>query len=124
MAKKRSEETILLLDKIIHGLQEKKAHDIVQINIGKGENSVADYFIICHGTSKTQVNAITDSVEEIVRKEIGEKPWHIEGKENSEWILMDYVNIIVHIFEEGKRTFFKLEELWGDFELQAIKENY
>ena len=123
MAKKSSEETKQLLEKIIHGLQEKKAHDIVQINIGEGKNSVADYFVICHGTSKTQVNAIYDSVEEIVRKDIGEKPWHFEGKENSEWILIDYVSIVVHIFEEDKRSFFKLEELWGDFELQAITEN-
>ena len=120
MVKKSSEETKQLLEKIIYGLQEKKAHEIVQINLGKGENSVADYFVICHGTSKTQVNAITESVEEVVRKEIGEKPVHIEGKENAEWILMDYFNIIVHIFEQDKRTFFKLEELWGDFELQDI----
>jgi len=120
MVKKSSEKTKQLLNKIIFGMQEKKAHDIVQINIGKGENSIADYFVICHGTSKIQVSAITDSVEEIVRKEIGDKPVHIEGKENSEWILMDYFNIVVHIFEQDKRAFFKLEDLWGDFELQAI----
>lgn len=78
------------------------------------KNSIADYFVICSGNSDTQVEALKDSVDELIYKKAGENPWRVEGLENKEWILMDYVNVVVHVFQKKKREFYGLEELWGD----------
>jgi len=85
-------------------------------------NAVSRYFVICHGTSRTQVEAIADSVENLVRKANGSKPWHKEGYENAEWILLDYVDVVVHIFQDQTRSFYKLEELWADAVISRYDE--
>ena len=110
-----------LINAIISGMQEKKAEEIVSMNLLKLNNSVCDYFIICHGNSNTQVNAIADSVEEEVRKNTGEKAWQKEGTGNSEWVLLDYVNIVVHIFQKETRTFYNIEYLWADALITQIE---
>lgn len=111
-----------LKDAIINGMQEKKANKITVLDLRKLKSAMADYFIICHATSDKQVNAIADSVEEIVRKQTGEKPWHVEGSEQSDWILLDYFDIVVHVFKEEMRDFYAIEELWGDADISVIAE--
>ncbi|MGB0522331.1 MAG: ribosome silencing factor [Flammeovirgaceae bacterium] len=98
----------------VEGMQEKKAVDIRLMDLREIKNSIADYFVICSGNSDTQVEAIKDSVDEFIFKKFGENPWKVEGTQNKEWILMDYVNVVVHIFQKKKREFYGLEELWGD----------
>lgn len=110
-----------LKDAIVDGMLEKKAHKVTILDLRKLKTSMADYFIICHAPSDKQVNAIADSVEETVRKKVGEKPWHVEGRELSEWILMDYFDIVVHIFKEEKRDFYGIEELWSDADITEVK---
>ena len=80
---------------------------------------MSNYFIICHGNTKIQVEAIAEAIEENVRQKIADKPWHKEGLENAEWILLDYVDVVVHIFQESTRSFYNLEKLWAD---AVIKE--
>lgn len=106
---------------IIDGIKEKKGNNIVKIDLRTLKNTVCDYFIICHGDSSIQVEAIADSIQEQVFKKIKEKPWHKEGFENSEWILLDYSNIVVHIFQKEKRNFYAIEDLWGDAKIKTIK---
>jgi ribosome-associated protein len=118
--KKRSDGADVLLKNVIKGIFEKKGHNVLKIDLRKLENRIADYFVICHGTSGTQVDSICDSVEDIVRKEAGEKPLHIEGLENSYWVLVDYGNVIVHIFLEEYRGFYSLESLWADAEVEVM----
>lgn len=104
----------VLINAIIHGIQEKKGHDIVMLDLRNSGSSIADYFIICHGTSDTQVEAIAESVEETVMKKTKELPHHIEGNDNAQWIIIDYFNIMVHIFVEDKRNYYGIEKLWAD----------
>jgi ribosome-associated protein len=111
-----------LISAAIFGIQEKKGIDIDLMSFKSIPNSVSDYFIICQGSSNTQVEAIADSVSESVRKKTGNKPWHIEGKENAEWILIDYINVVVHVFVETARSFYNLEKLWGDADIRRIEE--
>jgi ribosome-associated protein len=120
--KKRSEEAGVLLRNVVKGIFEKKGHDVLKIDLRKLENRIADYFVICHGTSVTQVDSICDSVEDTVRRETGEKPLHVEGLENCYWVLIDYGNVIVHIFLEHYRNFYSLESLWADAEVEAMKD--
>ena len=108
-----------LKSSIIKGMQEKKAYHITSIDLRKLNNRLADMFIICHGTSDKQVDAIAESVEREVHTATGQKALHREGFENKEWILLDYFDIIVHIFEEEKRSFFALENLWGDGQIET-----
>lgn len=103
-----------LINAIVDGIQEKKGHDIVMLDLRNSGSSIADYFIICHGTSDTQVEAIADSVEESVLKKTKELPHHIEGNDNAQWIIIDYFNAVVHIFVEDKRNFYGIEKLWAD----------
>jgi ribosome-associated protein len=108
---------------VIKGMQEKKGRKIVSLDLRKIENAVAEYFIICHGPSRPHVEALAESVLETVAKASGDKPWHKEGMENAEWILIDYVNVVVHIFQEDVRSFFQLEKLWDDAESEYIKSD-
>ena len=103
-----------ILAQVVAGMQEKKAKHIVSINLKSIHNAVTQYYVICHATSKTQVGAISDSVEEFVHKNCGLKAFHREGVENSEWILIDYFDVVVHIFLEEVRSFYKIENLWAD----------
>ncbi|HWY11268.1 MAG TPA: ribosome silencing factor [Bacteroidia bacterium] len=111
------QQTTALIDAVIDGMQEKKAKNITIINLSEIENSVADFFVICDADSKTHVEAIADSVDEIVTKETGERPFHAEGYENAEWILIDYINVVVHVFQKETRHYYNLEALWADAEI-------
>ena len=106
----------------IYGIQEKKGNEIIRLDLRNIFSSVADYFVICHAPSGTQVSAICDSVDDTVRKETGEKPLHVEGLDNCFWVLLDYGNIIVHIFLEEYRKFYSLESLWADAAIEAIED--
>lgn len=99
---------------IINGMEEKKASNIVLMDLRHIKDSVSDFFVICSGNSDTQIEAISDSIEEQVIKAGGENPWRSEGKNSKNWILMDYVNVVAHIFLKEKREFYGLEDLWGD----------
>jgi len=110
----------VLVKAIIKGIQEKKGDQIVCLNLKEIDTAVCDYFIICEGGSRTQVDAIARSVEDVVRKENKEKPYHSEGFENAEWIVMDYVSVVVHIFQRHIRDFYKLEDLWADAEVRQV----
>jgi ribosome-associated protein len=111
-----------LLNSIVEGIKAKKGQDIISLDIKETGAGVCDYFVICNGNSRTQTEAIAYSVEETVRKNTGEKPWHKEGFENSEWILLDYIDIVVHIFQPEARIFYRLEKLWGDGSVVNISE--
>lgn len=106
----------------IAGIQEVKGHDIVFLDLRKIHNRVCDYFLICHGNSNTQVNAAADSVEKFTREQANEKAWHTEGKQNGEWVLMDYSNLVVHIFRQDVREYYNLEKLWADATLYEIED--
>ncbi|WKN32046.1 ribosome silencing factor [Porifericola rhodea] len=99
---------------VMHGMQEKKGEDIVLMDLRKVKNAIADYFVICSGNSDTHIDAISEAVEKEVHKNNKENPWHREGKENKEWVLLDYVNVVAHVFRKDRRDFYALEELWGD----------
>ncbi len=103
-------------------MQEKKASDIVVMDLRKVRNAVADFFVICSGSSDKQLDAIASSIDEEVYKGLKEDPWHSEGKNNKEWVLLDYSNVVAHIFKKDRRIFFSLEKLWGDAEITQIEE--
>ena len=113
-----------LLDVIVKGMQEKKAENITVVDLRDIDNAVCDFFVISNANSNTQVNAIADSVQKETLETLGDKAWHKEGTETSEWILMDYVNVVAHIFQTPVRDFYALEELWGDAEITEIKAMY
>ena len=110
-----------LADLVVRGMQDKKASDIVVLNLKELKNAVADYFIICSANSDTQLEAVARSVEEEVEKVTGESPWQTEGRTNREWVLLDYVDVVVHVFLRDRRKFYALEELWGDADIQYIE---
>ena len=117
---KKSVNTDDLISVIIKGIDDVKGDDIQLLDLRGIENTVCDYFIICSGNSNTQVNAITGSVQKLVSKELKDRPWHVEGQNNSEWILMDYVNVVVHVFQNHVREFYDIESLWGDAKITEI----
>jgi ribosome-associated protein len=121
MPRKKQDASDLLTKAIIKGIQEKKGRNILSMNLKKIPNAVCDFFVLCSGSSNTQVEGIAGSVEDIVRKTIGDRPWHKEGFENAEWILLDYVNVVVHIFQDHSRLFYNLEMLWEDAEIKKYK---
>ena len=120
--KKRRDEAESLLENIIKGIFEKKGQDVLKIDLRKLETRITDFFVICHASSTTQVDSICDSVEDTVRIGIGEKPLHVEGLDNCFWVLLDFGNVIVHIFLEEYRQFYSLESLWADASIEAIKD--
>ncbi|MBL4710746.1 MAG: ribosome silencing factor [Flavobacteriales bacterium] len=109
---------------IVKGIQEKKGENIVQLDLRGLDGAVTDFYIVCEATSTTQVGAIADSIEKEVRETIGEKPWHVEGTDNLEWVLLDYVNVVAHVFQPDKREFFNIEELWADAKIKEIRAEY
>jgi ribosome-associated protein len=119
---KKGKETSILTDQVVEGIQEKKGYNIVTLDLSKIENSVCKMFVICHGTSKTQVGAIADEVYAHVKKNTGQTPWHKEGYQNADWILLDYVDVVVHVFTEQTRKFYNLEGLWADAEKKVIND--
>ncbi len=122
MAKKKAEKDYnqLLAETIAEGMQELKAHDIVILDMRQVPNAMADFFVICHGSSNTQVQAIARSVEKHTTQKLNDNPWHIEGMSNATWILLDYVNVVAHVFEKDTRNFYGLEELWADADTLRI----
>ena len=107
---------------VVQGMQEKKALDIILMDLKQVKNAIADYFVICTGNSDTQLDAICESVEETVFKSSKINPWHLEGKENKEWILLDYVEVVAHVFQKERRSFYEIEELWADANATHIDE--
>jgi ribosome-associated protein len=103
---------------IIGAIQEKKGENIVSLDLRKIPEAVADFFVICEANNQPQIRAITDSVEDRVKKNVGENPYHFEGKQNMQWVLIDYVNVVVHIMMPEQRKFYKLEEMWSDTPLE------
>ena len=103
---------------IIGAIQEKKGENIVSLDLRKIPEAVADFFVICEANNQPQIRAITDSVEDRVKKNVGENPYHFEGKQNMQWVLIDYVNVVVHIMMPEQRKFYKLEEMWSDAPLE------
>jgi len=120
--KKKSDGAEVLLESVLKGIFEKKGQNVLKIDLRKLENRIADYFVICHGSSGTQVSAICDSVDDTVRKEAFEKPLHLEGLDNCFWVLLDYGNVIVHVFLEEYRNFYSLESLWADASIEAMED--
>ncbi len=114
----------LLITEIIKGIEDVKGENISIIDLREIENTVCDYFILCDGTSNTQVSAISASIQKNVSKSLKDKPWHVEGEANAEWILLDYVNVVVHVFQKHVRQFYNLEELWGDGKISNIETAY
>ncbi|MCB0495044.1 MAG: ribosome silencing factor [Cyclobacteriaceae bacterium] len=107
---------------VVKGMQEKKANEIRVLDLKHISNSVADYFIICSGNSDTHIDAIANSVEEEVIKTDGQLPWHKEGSNNKSWVLLDYVDVVVHIFAKESRSFYGIEDLWADAEITEIEQ--
>lgn len=123
MAKKRKGvSSEKLSEAIVKGMQEKKAVDIVVMDLRKIKNAVADFFVVCSGSSDRQLDAIADSIDEVVFKSVKENPWHVEGKNNKEWMLLDYTDVVAHIFRKDRRDFYALERLWGDAEITEIND--
>jgi ribosome-associated protein len=123
MAKKRiGAASQKLSEVIVKGMQEKKANDIVVMDLRKVKNAVADFFVLCSGNSDKQLDAIAESVDAEVYKTLKENPWHSEGKNNKEWVLLDYIDVVVHVFRKDKREFYALERLWGDADITEIED--
>jgi len=110
----------ILAELVVKGMQERKAFDIVVINLKSLKNAVSDYFVIASANSDTQLDAIATSVEEEVFKAVRQNPWQSEGRTNNEWVLLDYVDVVAHIFLKDKRAFYALEELWGDASIKHV----
>lgn len=118
---KAVQESTRISEIVIQGIQEKKGNEIVRLDLRNLHSSVSDYYVICHATSATQVKAIAQSVEEEVYKAFKIDPWRKEGLQLGEWIILDYVDVVVHIFKTEKREYYGIEELWGDAESQAYQ---
>ncbi len=121
---KKTISTDVLLTNIIKGIEEVKGNDIEILDLREIDTAVCDYFVICNGSSNTQVNAIVNSVQKVVYKEIKDKPWHVEGTDNAEWVLMDYVSIVVHVFQKEIREYYNIEGLWGDAKITTLENKY
>lgn len=124
MKEKNSLKIKSLVDVIVRGMQEKKAENVTVVDLRYIDNAVCDFFVISNANSNTQVNAIADSVQKETLEVLGDKAWHKEGTETAEWILMDYVNVVAHIFRTSTREFYALEELWGDASLTSLKKHF
>ncbi len=107
---------------ITEAIREKKGHHVTVIDLSEVENAICDSFIICHGESTTQVGAITESIAKKLKEEAGIRAHHVEGLQNSQWVLMDFFDVLVHVFLEEFRSFYKLEELWADGKIVMAEE--
>lgn len=111
-----------LVQTIVHAIYEKNGKQVVDVDLSPIENAVFGHFIICHGNTNTQVEAITDGIRDEVRKELDYRPYYVEGLENAHWVLMDYGEVVVHIFQDEHRGFYNLEALWADARVQEVKD--
>lgn len=122
MAKNKSiNESAYISELAVYGIQEKKGNDVTRLDLRNLHSSVTDYFVICHADSATQVKAIANSVEDEIYKATQQEPRHKEGLEHGEWILLDYFDVVVHIFRTDKREYYGVEDLWGDAEIKYYK---
>jgi ribosome-associated protein len=120
---KRNVSADTLIATILKAIDEIKGVDVQLLDLREIENTVCDYFIICSGTSNTHVNSISGIIQKRVGKLAQEKPWHVEGEGNAEWILLDYINVVVHVFQKHTREFYDIESLWGDAKITSIASN-
>ena len=123
MSKPRSTEDSLI-SKIVYGIENVKGLDVSILDLRDIENTVCRYFVVCTGSSNTHVNAIVSAIKKSVSKELKEKPFHTEGNENAEWVLIDYINVVVHVFQKQIREYYNIEELWGDAKTTKVASNY
>ena len=123
MSKPNSNEDALISN-IVLGIDNVKGIDVSLLDLRDIENTVCSYFVVCTGTSNTHVNAIASAIKKTVSKELKEKPFHTEGNDNAEWVLIDYVNVVVHVFQKQTRDYYNIEELWGDAKTTKIASNY
>jgi len=107
---------------VVAGMEDRKAEDIVIMDLKQSKGAICDYFVICSGTSDTHLSSIAESVEKKVSEVYKEAPWMKEGYTNKEWILLDYVSVVVHIFKKDKRELYGLEDLWGDAQHVTINQ--
>ncbi|MDR1553095.1 MAG: ribosome silencing factor [Prevotellaceae bacterium] len=114
---KNADNTTELLNVAVDAMQEKKAQNIISLNLSELKNSICKYFVICNADSHTQVSAISDNIEDRVLEKLNEKVWRRNGIENAFWIILDYGDVVIHIFQTEQRNFYRLEELWADAEL-------
>ena len=124
MTKKKStnDNATEIVNAIIAGMQDKKAKKIVLIDLRQIANPIADYFVICSGTSDKQVDAISDSIEKFTFLKEKEDPWRTEGKNNFEWVILDYINVVAHVFTDSMRDFYGLEDLWADGKITVFED--
>ena len=113
----------VLVKIIIESIKQHKGKEVVSLDLREIETAVCDFFIICHGTSNTHIASIAENVRKEISKQMKEKPWHTEGEANKEWVLIDYFNVVVHIFNKEKRDFYKLENLWADANIKYIEQS-
>ena len=123
MLKPRSTEDSLISN-IVYGIENVKGLDVSILDLRDIENTVCRYFVVCTGSSNTHVNAIVSAIKKTVSKELKEKPFHTEGNENAEWVLIDYINVVVHVFQKQIREYYNIEELWGDAKTTKVASNY
>jgi ribosome-associated protein len=122
MKKQIKEAKNALLQSIISGIEEVKGNEIVVMDLSRLPGAICDNFVICHGNSNTQVEAIANKVREFTEKDLNERPWRTEGYGNANWIILDYFNIVVHVFYKETRTFYDIEDLWADADITVIGE--
>ncbi|CAG5086399.1 ribosome silencing factor [Parvicella tangerina] len=122
MTQEKNAASVLLKETIIEGVTDLKAKDPVCIDLRETDGAVTDFFVICHGDSSTHIDGIANSVTKNVSKKLGQRPWHHEGKQSAEWKLLDYVDVVVHIFNKESRDFYDLEGLWADAPIERIEE--
>ena len=108
---------------VVKGMEEKKAEDVSIMDLRNVKGAVSDFFVLCSGSSDTQLESIAESIEKEVKNQGGETPWRKEGFTNKEWILIDYVNVVAHIFKKNQREFYDLEDLWGDARITSIAQS-
>lgn len=121
--KRQKTATELLTEAVVRGLQNRKAREIKVLDLTGLSGAVTDIFVVCHGDSSTHVEGLARSVEETVTEETGENPAHLEGIKNAQWVLIDYISVVVHIFQSEQRDFYGIERLWADAEIQEIADN-
>lgn len=123
MSKPRSTEDSLISN-IVDGIENVKGLDVSILDLRGIENTVCRYFVVCTGSSNTHVSAIVSAIKKTVSKELKEKPFQTEGNEIAEWVLIDYINVVVHVFQKQIRQYYNIEELWGDAKTKKVASNY
>ncbi|MFA5575011.1 MAG: ribosome silencing factor [Brumimicrobium sp.] len=120
---KKEIDSSRLCEVIVEGMRDNKAENIVVIDLREIENTVTDFFVIATGNSTVHISGIADAVVRLTRKQLKERPWNVEGKTNAQWVLLDYVNVVAHIFMRDVREFYELEQLWADGKVHHIKND-